>query len=380
MIILVLILAAICIGLIIYNINIHKKIQQFNTLSRQANNLRVLQDFLSTIGECSSVDEKIQKINDILIEKYEIKYSTIVVFDGAEYQVKASNVDPKHWNTLRKLQEVPIFKDSIATATPKYVTVNNENERLPYQEMEFGRAKSAIFFPIYIENVYIGYWIIESGVPHDFDNIDTTIFEVVKENIVSVLRTVVHQKTLEAIVRKDLFTGLYSEEYLYGEGKKIIDKYTTSAVCMYRITNIEEINDKYSRKLGNQVIIDTSEFIGNNISNDYIFIRYMGPKFVVVFSGVDVDSVTTFVADLKNGVENIEISLPQTNDSLEEIEVEEIGKKNKKIKKEEPPKVKAKLNFVLTTYYKGTGMEEVLKKLEQYLDNADKSESDSTCI
>ena len=149
---------------------------------------------------------------------------------------------------------------------------------------------------------------------------------------------------------------------------------------MYRITNIEEINDKYSRKLGNQVIIDTSEFIGNNISNDYIFIRYMGPKFVVVFSGVDVDSVTTFVADLKNGVENIEISLPQTNDSLEEIEVEEIGKKNKKIKKEEPPKVKAKLNFVLTTYYKGTGMEEVLKKLEQYLDNADKSESDITCI
>ena len=241
MIILVLILAAICIGLIIYNINIHKKIQQFNTLSRQANNLRVFQDFLNTIGETSSVDEKIKKINDILIEKYEIKYSTIVVFDGAEYQVKASNVDPKHWNTLRKLQEVPIFKDSIATATPKYVTVNNENERLPYQEMEFGRAKSAIFFPIYIENVYIGYWIIESGVPHDFDNIDTTIFEVVKENIVSVLRTVVHQKTLEAIVRKDLFTGLYSEEYLYGEGKKIIDKY-----CKRKDKEDEYNNRKYS--------------------------------------------------------------------------------------------------------------------------------------
>ena len=277
MIIIVLILGAICVGLLIYNLQIHRKIQQFNNLSRQANNLRVLQDFLSTIGECSSVDEKIQKINEILIEKYEIKYSTIVVFDGAEYQVKASNVEPKHWNTLKKLQDVPTFKDSIATATPKYITVDNENERLPYQEMEFGRAKSAIFFPLYIDNVYVGYWIIESGVPHDFDNIDITIFEVVKENIVSVLKTVGHQKTLESIVRKDLFTGLYSEEYLYGEGRKTIDKYTTSAVCMYRITNIEEINDKYSRKLGNQVIIDISDFIGNNISNDYIFIRYMGP-------------------------------------------------------------------------------------------------------
>ena len=33
--------------------------------------------------------------------------STIVVFNGAEYEVKASNVDPKHWKTLSKLQDVP---------------------------------------------------------------------------------------------------------------------------------------------------------------------------------------------------------------------------------------------------------------------------------
>ena len=376
MIIIIGILVAIIIMLLIYNIVIHKKIQQFNNLSRQANNLRVLQDFLSTVGECSTVDEKITKINDILIEKYEIKYSTIVVFDGAEYQVKASNVDKKHWNTLKRLQEVPIFKDSVATATPKYVTVNNENERLDYQESEFGRAKSAIFFPIYIENVYIGYWIIESGVPHDFDNIDTTIFEVVKENIVSVLRTVVHQKTLEAIVRKDLFTGLYSEEYLYTEGKKIIDKYTQSAVCMFRITNIEEINDNYSRKLGNQVIIETSDYIKNNISKEYLFIRYMGPKFVIVFSGIDTDSVVEFITDIKNEIEKLKISLKTENIEEKDLGEAKVQKKKEKVKQEVSPK----LNFVLTTYYKGTGMEEVLKKLEQYIDSADKTENDITCI
>ena len=378
MIIIIGILVTIVIVLLIYNILIHKKIEQFNNLTRQANNLRVLQDFLSTIGECSSVDEKINKINDILIEKYEIKYSTIVVFDGAEYQVKASNVDEKHWETLKKLQEVPIFKDSVATATPKYVTVNNDNERLPYQEMEFGRAKSAIFFPLYIENVYIGYWIIESGVPHDFDNIDTTIFEVVKDNIVSVLKTVVHQKTLEAIVRKDLFTGLYSEEYLYTEGKKLIDKYTTSAVCMFRITNIEEINDNYSRKLGNKVIIQISDFIKKNISKEYIFIRYMGPKFVIVFSGVDIDAVTNYISDVKHEIEKMQISLKEKN--VEEIELEQIDRTKKKAKTKEDLSVTPKLNFVLTTYYKGTGMEEVLKKLEQYVDNADKSENDITSI
>ena len=377
MFIIVGILVAIVIGLLIYNVQIHRKIQEFNSLQRQANNLRVLQDFLSTIGETSSVDDKIKKINDILIEKYEIKYSTIVVFDGAEYQIKATNVDQKHWETLRNLQDVPIFKDSIATATPKYITINNENEKLPYQTMEFARAKSAIFFPIYEDNVYIGYWIIESGIAHDFDNIDTTIFEVVKDNIVAVLKTVVHQKTLEAIVRKDLFTGLYSEEYLYGEGKKTIDQYTTSAVCMFRIANIEEINDKYSRKLGNQVIIDTSKYIRKNISNEYIFIRYMGPKFVIVFSGVTTDSVIDFITNIKSNAEQMNISLEENFQTVD-LDNEEKNEKNSKKKKIQ--QVNAKLNFVITTYYKGTGMEEVLKKLEQYLDSCDKNEHSITTI
>lgn len=377
MFIIVGILVAIVIGLLIYNVQIHRKIQEFNSLQRQANNLRVLQDFLSTIGETSSVDDKIKKINDILIEKYEIKYSTIVVFDGAEYQIKATNVDQKHWETLRNLQDVPIFKDSIATATPKYITINNENEKLPYQTMEFARAKSAIFFPIYEDNVYIGYWIIESGIAHDFDNIDTTIFEVVKDNIVAVLKTVVHQKTLEAIVRKDLFTGLYSEEYLYGEGKKTIDQYTTSAVCMFRIANIEEINDKYSRKLGNQVIIDISKYIRKNISNEYIFIRYMGPKFVIVFSGATTDSVIDFITNIKSNAEQMNISLEENFQTVD-LDDEEKNEKNSKKKKRQ--QVNAKLNFVITTYYKGTGMEEVLKKLEQYLDSCDKNEHSITTI
>lgn len=373
----VVVLIVAIIGLIIYNLTIHKKIQTFRNINQKITNLSVVQDFMNAIGETSSVDDKIKKINEILIEKYEIKYSTIVVFDGAEYMVKASNVDKRHWNSLRSLQNIDMFKDSITTATPKYVTVNNEKERLPYQQMEFGRAKSAIFFPLYIDNVYIGYWIIESGIAHDFDNIDTTIFEVVKDNIVAVLKTVVHQKTLEAIVRKDLFTGLYSEEYLYGEGKKTIDQYTTSAVCMFRIANIEEINDKYSRKLGNQVIIDISKYIRKNISNEYIFIRYMGPKFVIVFSGVTTDSVIDFITNIKSNAEQMNISLEE---NFQTVDLDDEGKNEKNSKKKKIQQVNAKLNFVITTYYKGTGMEEVLKKLEQYLDSCDKNEHSITTI
>ena len=372
----VVILVLIVIGLIVYNVTIHKKIQKFKNMNQKITNLYVVQDFMNAIGETSTVDEKIRKINEILIERYEIKYSTIVVFDGAEYQVKASNVDPKHWDAMKNLQSVDMFKDSIETATPKYVTVNNENERLPYQEAEFGRAKSAIFFPLYIDNVYIGYWIIESGTPHDFDNVDTTVLEVIKENIVSVLKTVVHQKTLESIVRKDLFTGLYSEEYLYGEGKKIIDQYTISTICMFKIINIQEINKKYCRELGNKVITEISRYVKENLSNEYVFVRYMGPKFVIAFSGVEANSVADFLNEIKEKIETMKIEL--TEQEIEELNLD-VTKRNKKTQGNSEIAI-PKINIVISSYYKGTALEEVLKRLEEYLDNAPANESDITNI
>ena len=370
------ILIIVVLVLVVYNIKINNRIQEFRNVNQKITNLQVVQDFMNAIGETSTVDQKIQKINDILIEKYEIKYSTIVVFNGAEYEIKASNVDKKHWEALKSLQDVDMFKDSIQTATPKYVTVNNEKEKLPYQQMEFGRAKSAIFFPLYIDNVYIGYWIMESGTPHDFDNVDTTILEVIKDNIVSVLKTVVHQKTLESIVRTDLFTGLYSEEYLYGEGKKIIDQYTISTICMFKITNLEEINKVYCRELGNKVIKKISQYIQDNIAKDYVFVRYMGPKFVIAFSGVETSGVADFINDIKETIEKMQIKL-----TPEEME-EDLTKQspNSQIPNIEQQVATPRLNFVLSSYYKGTGLEEVLKKLEEYLDNAPEEESDITNI
>ena len=329
---------------------------------------------MNIVGSELSVDKKIKAINDVIIEKYQIKYSTIVVFDGTEYVIKTSNVSKDHWDTLRKLHEVDIFKDSITSASAKYITVNSESEKLPYQEKEFDRAKSALFFPLYIDNVYFGYWIIESGVPHDFDNLDTVIFETVKENIISVLKTVDYQKTLENIVRKDLFTGLNSAEYLYGEGKKIIDQYTISSICMFRISNIENIN-KIARELGNKVVTEVSRNIKKNISESYIFVRYMGPKFVIVFSGADQSGVVEFINEIKKSTENLKISLKNDN-KIEELSLDDIKqKKLKKKKKKEDIEVSPSLNFVVATYYKGTGIEEVLKKMEKYLDEASKEES-----
>ena len=63
----VVILVAAIIGLVIYNINIHKKIQTFKNINQKITNLSVVQDFMNAVGETSSVEEKIKKINEIFI-------------------------------------------------------------------------------------------------------------------------------------------------------------------------------------------------------------------------------------------------------------------------------------------------------------------------
>lgn len=358
-VILVLVILVVC--LIIYNLSIYKKIKGLNNTNEKIANLRVLQDFMDTIGKDASAEDKIKIINDILIEKYQIKYSTIVVFDGAEYALKATNVDERLWDTMTNLHTDPMFKDSIANAMPKYVTINNPNEKLSYQKQEMTRAKSAMFFPLYIDNIYIGYWIIESDLDHAFDKMDTGILEVIRENIISVLKTISYQNTIENIYRIDKATGLNSAEYLYGKGKRTIDKFGKSTVCMLTINNIEEINERFGRKIGTQVIVQVANNIKANISSEYVFVRYMGPKFAIVFSGVEVEETLEFVSKIKQNVEGIRIVSNK--------------KRNKEVLEAKPI-----TNFVLGTYYKGTGIEEVTKKLEEYLDNCNKQESEINCI
>lgn len=371
-VVVIIILIVVIFVLVSYNIHIQKKIDSYNNINQLIDQLTVLQDFMKIAGEEDSVETKLNAINDIVIEKYDIKYSTIVVFDGAEYVIKATNVDKIHHETLTNLHTEEIFQDSVATATPKYITIDNENEKLPYQKVEMGRAKSAMFFPLYIDNIYIGYWIMESGRMHAFDKTDTTIIEVVKDNIISVLSTISYQDAMENIIRVDKFTGLYSAEYLYSKAKKTFDKYPTSAVCMFKIINIEEINEKANRQMGNEVITEISNIVKSKMPSQYVFVRYMGPKFVIVFSGVEEGSVEEFLKELKREMEELEI--------VEEAEEQEVvkvinGKKVRVRELKEEKSASPKINFVVSTYYKGTGIEQLNKKLEEYIDSADKDES-----
>lgn len=363
LVILLLILSGVTAYIAYKNFELKKKLGKLKNTNQKVNALGIIQDFIKTSGNnMISSREKIEAINEMIIEKYEIKYSTIVIFDGNNYAIEASNVDQKHWKTFENLHTQDIFRESIENATPKYITVGT-GEKLPYLDYEYERAKSTIFFPLYVDNVYIGYWLIEGNKPHEFDRIDTTTLEVIKNNLLATIRSIKSQRTLENIVKVDKITGLNNEEYLYTGGIKIIDKYPTSIVSLVKITNLRQIEDKISRKTADLVAAQVSDYIKKSLAMEYFFVKYSEDKFAIIFSGSDSDGVENFLDDLKENVEKIRIktvgSLKESMNGLA---------------------IAPKLNIALTTYYKETALEKMLSNLDNYLENAEANESDITYV
>ena len=366
MIILIILLLLLVGAIFIVSIKMFAMNEQLSKLkntNQKVKSLSILQDFMEIMGDNSiTTIEKMNKINNSLIEKYEIKYSTIVVFDGTKYKIESSNVGEKHWKTFEELHGQDIFMESIKNATPKYITAK-QGEKLPYLRMEFERAKSAIFFPMYVDNLYIGYWLIEGNKTHEFDNVDTTILDIIKNNLISAIRIIRSQRTLENMGRIDEVTGIHTYEYLYGNIRKTIDKYPTSIVSLLKIINLQQIEDKISKKTADSVLVKITDYIKQSLSPEYILVKYNENEFVIVFSGSDAEGVANFLEDLKQNIEKIKVktigSLKETMNGLA---------------------VTPKLNISMTSYYKETALEEILNTLENYLKEADPSESDITCL
>ena len=95
--------------------------------------------------------------------------------------------------------------------------------------------------------------------------------------------------------------------------------------------------------------------------NCWIFYIILFYKNIIYFSYFIIKNLKIKILEEKHNI-----------DEYEEIEYEDIEEEDN----EEGKFVKPKVNIVLTTYYKGTALDSVNKKLEEYLDDAGTEESE----
>ena len=347
--IIIMIIIAIEVTIIIfllgYNVHTNRNLEQAKKSKKSFSRILALRDIMNISASSKSSKEKMEELNKVLIEKMDIDYSTIVYYNGLEYITKVTNISdieiPNMEKDILYIQNLNIFKEAIDKREFKYITVDKQEEELPYLENRKNIIKSVIFYPMTSKGKYIGYWLIESKKVKAFENVDIQILENLKQAIRNTIEVLSYEEAIETMVRDDKFSELKTMEYLQTEGKILLEQYNKPQIVMFRIDNLEEVNEEFSRNAGNVLITEVTKKIHSITRGDNIFVRYMGPKFIIILDDKkniednikenntdDIIQKNDYMEVLKNIKENVEnIKLVQTDTGVFKKEYLEMLKK-----------------------------------------------------
>lgn len=242
------------------------------------------------LGTNILANKKIEELNKIILETYKPRYSTISLFDGNIYEAKSTNVEDEYLECVINVADDNDFKINVNKNISKYLTTSVE-KTLSYQSATERKIRSAMFSPIYYNNTYLGFWIMEDETPNAFDSISKDELAKIKNNLGIFLDTVQFQNTIELAESKDKLTGFYNNIYLYSNVRNTIATYDTSTIIAMSITNIPDINEKYNRNVGNEVITLVANAIREFSMKNQILIRYSGIKLIIIVPNSDIESV-----------------------------------------------------------------------------------------
>ena len=343
--IIIMIIIAIEVTIIIfllgYNVHTNRNLEQAKKSKKSFSRILALRDIMNISASSKSSKGKMEELNKVLIEKMDIDYSTIVYYNGLEYITKVTNISDieisNMENDILYIQNLNIFKEAIDKREFKYITVDKQEEELPYLENRKNIIKSVIFYPMTSKGKYIVYWLIESKKVKAFENVDIQILENLKQAIRNTIEVLSYEEAIETMVRDDKFSELKTMEYLQTEGKMLLEQYNKPQIVMFRIDNLEEVNEEFSRNAGNVLITEVTKKIHSITRGDNIFVRYMGPKFIIILDDKknieenntdDIIQKNNYMEVLKNIKENVEnIKLVQTDTGVFKKEYLEMLKK-----------------------------------------------------
>jgi len=287
-IILIILVLIILIASIII-INQKKKIHILNKEKTSYVDICVLQNIIEIIGSKALANEKIKALNEVILENYNTKYSTIAIFDGYNYITKGSNIEKEYINILKDIALDNDFKSNIKKNVSKYITTTS-NKTLLYKSAVERNIKSAMFSPIYCNGVYLGFWLLEDVKENAFDNISKNNLSIMKDNIGIFLEVIEFQKTIENAQKIDKQTGLYSNIYLYSGARSVIRSNDMNTIVMINLQNIPNINEKYGRNVGNILLVKAANCIKNFVNKNNIVVRYSGIRFIIIMPNISVET------------------------------------------------------------------------------------------
>lgn len=250
----------------------------------------IMQRMFELMAANIPASKKIEELNKIIMEVFASKYSTICLYDGTSYELKATNVEAPYGTAIQTIAEDSIFANNAAQNISKYM-VTTGNRMLAYKSAMERRIKSAMFSPIYYNGAYIGFWLMEDDAESAYDNVSKEELARLKDNIGVFIENVTSQESIENAHHRDKQTGFYNNLYLYSTVRKQTASVDNSVIVLMQFMNLPQINDKYGREIGDRLLAKASSALSDMMSKDAILIRHSGGKFCIVAPGATAEMI-----------------------------------------------------------------------------------------
>lgn len=317
----VIVLLIIAIVLMFISIYYYEKDYRINNIKNQKGTSfsivnSSIQKMFDILGGYQSSDVKLSELNNVIMKSFKPKYSTIVMYNGNNNIIKASNVEECFLESIREVADETIFSLNVINNVSKYA-ISTEEKTLPYRSAIERNIKSAIFSPIYYNNTYLGFWIIEDTKQNAFDYISEDDLEKFKYNMGLFIENIQKQSAIEVAENIDKQTNFYNTNYLYSLARKRFMENDFNTLTMIYLKNLPEINEKYTRNIGNTLISKVANTINANLNDESIAVRYSGLRFLLINFGVTSQAVQSdierILSKIKKEYEMVEDEKVQIN-------------------------------------------------------------------
>lgn len=297
----VIIYAAILIIITISIAILYRQVKHYKMIYEKKSYMKITEKMFEIMGAGVETKDKIKKLNDVIIKAYNIKYSSIVLYDGEKLKVQATNVEKEYIPSIADMvnQREFITKRGVS----KYLT-SHGHKSLIYKSAMERKIKSVLYSPIYHKNMYMGFFVLEDTESNAFEHISKDELLRIKHNIGVFLENIRFQSTLEIAENTDIQTGYYNNMYMYSNSRKILSKYNNSCVTLIFLKNIPEINEEFGINLGNKLLIKLSSLIKGVFQNESLFIRYSGRRLLIITPDKNAESIQPICEQLLERAKN----------------------------------------------------------------------------
>lgn len=221
-------------------------------------------------------DRLVLMINDMIVGLLGVTNSCIYMKENNIFKVKVSTCGSNANLTEEEKRKIISGEDYL---------INGDFIR-KYDEID-NAIKSVLGIPIKIRDNYIGYIIVEHTLKHYLTTEHKMFLSSISNQIAIALENSKLYKELKDAVKKDPLLGIYNRKYFFEKAEDIIKEDKSNyAIVMIDLDNFKTFNDTYGHQFGDEVLIQTSNVIKNQIRDLDMFARYGGEELIIFLNNV----------------------------------------------------------------------------------------------